>query len=62
MVFALTPLPPQTPVVWTLESTSDGLGRKAVLQLLVRQPARGPMPAAGARVTVGIDPESIHVF
>ncbi|NQW54218.1 MAG: ABC transporter ATP-binding protein [Rhodospirillales bacterium] len=32
------------------------------LELLVRQPARGPMPAAGARVTVGIDPESIHVF
>ena len=32
------------------------------LELLVRQPARGPMPAAGARVTVGIDPESLHVF
>jgi len=32
------------------------------LELLVRQPARGPLPAAGAKVTVGIDPESIHVF
>ncbi len=32
------------------------------LELLVRQPARGALPAAGARVAVGIDPESIHVF
>ena len=32
------------------------------LELLVRQPARGALPAAGAKVTVGIDPESIHVF
>ena len=32
------------------------------LELLVRQPARGAMPAAGTRVTVGIEPESIHVF
>ena len=32
------------------------------LELLVRQPARGPLPAPGARVTVGIDPEAIHVF
>ncbi len=32
------------------------------LELLVRQPARGALPAAGTRVTVGIDPESIHVF
>ena len=32
------------------------------LELLVRQPARGALPAAGARVTVGIEPESIHVF
>lgn len=32
------------------------------LELLVRQAARGSLPAAGARVTVGIDPESIHVF
>jgi len=32
------------------------------LELLVRQPARGPLPAPGARVAVGIDPESIHVF
>jgi spermidine/putrescine ABC transporter ATP-binding subunit len=31
-------------------------------ELLVRQPARGALPAAGARVTVGIEPESIHVF
>jgi len=32
------------------------------LELLVRQPARGPLPAAGATVTVGIDPDAIHVF
>ena len=32
------------------------------LELLVRQPARGALPAAGARVTVGIDPDAIHVF
>ena len=32
------------------------------LELLVRQPARGALPAAGARVSVGIDPEAIHVF
>jgi len=32
------------------------------LELLVRQPARGTLPAAGTRVTVGIEPESIHVF
>ena len=32
------------------------------IELLVRQPARGPLPAAGARVEVGIDPEAIHVF
>jgi len=32
------------------------------LELLVRQPARGALPAAGTKVTVGIEPESIHVF
>ena len=32
------------------------------LELLVRQPARGPLPAAGARVAVGIEPDAIHVF
>ena len=32
------------------------------LELLVRQPARGALPAACTRVTVGIEPESIHVF
>ncbi|MFN4017580.1 MAG: ABC transporter ATP-binding protein [Reyranella sp.] len=32
------------------------------LELLVRQPARGALPAAGTRVAVGIGPESIHVF
>lgn len=32
------------------------------LELLVRQPARGALPATGTRVTVGIEPESIHVF
>jgi putative spermidine/putrescine transport system ATP-binding protein len=32
------------------------------LELIVRQPALGGLPALGSRVTVGIDPESIHVF
>ena len=32
------------------------------LELLVRQPARGTLPAAGARIEVGIDPGAIHVF
>ena len=32
------------------------------LELLVRQPARGALPAPGARVAVGIDPDAIHVF
>ena len=31
------------------------------LQLIVRQPA-GPLPATGSRVTIGIEPEAIHVF
>ncbi len=31
-------------------------------ELIVRQPARGELPAVGARVDVGIAPESIHVF
>ncbi|CAN5752388.1 ABC transporter ATP-binding protein [soil metagenome] len=32
------------------------------LELLVRQPARGRLPAAGERVEVAIDPDAIHVF
>ena len=32
------------------------------LELIVRQPARGELPAAGTRVNVSIDPEDIHVF
>jgi len=32
------------------------------LELLVRQPARGALPAPGGRVAVGIDPDAIHVF
>jgi putative spermidine/putrescine transport system ATP-binding protein len=32
------------------------------MELIVRQPALGGLPALGARVTVGIAPESIHVF
>ena len=32
------------------------------LELLVRQPARGRLPEAGARIDVGIDPDAIHVF
>jgi putative spermidine/putrescine transport system ATP-binding protein len=35
---------------------SDGL------ELIVRQPARGRLPAAGQRIEVGIDPDAIHVF
>ena len=31
-------------------------------ELLVRQPARGPLPAAGSRVLVAIEPDAIHVF
>jgi spermidine/putrescine ABC transporter ATP-binding subunit len=31
------------------------------LELIVRQPA-GPLPATGSRVSVGIEPEAIHVF
>ncbi len=32
------------------------------LDLIVRQPARGPLPVPGTRVSVAIDPEDIHVF
>jgi spermidine/putrescine ABC transporter ATP-binding subunit len=32
------------------------------LELIVRQPARGTLPAVGERVTVGIEPDEIHVF
>jgi ABC-type Fe3+/spermidine/putrescine transport system ATPase subunit len=32
------------------------------LELIVRQPARGELPAPGTRVSVSIDPEDIHVF
>jgi spermidine/putrescine ABC transporter ATP-binding subunit len=32
------------------------------LELIVRQPARGALPAPGTRVSVAIDPEDIHVF
>jgi putative spermidine/putrescine transport system ATP-binding protein len=32
------------------------------LELIVRQPAHGPLPAAGARLAVAIAPDSIHVF
>jgi len=32
------------------------------IELIVRQPARGGLPAVGSRVTAGIDPDSIHVF
>ena len=32
------------------------------LELIVRQPVRGPLPATGSRVSVAIERESIHVF
>ncbi len=32
------------------------------IELIVRQPAGGPLPATGSRSTVAIAPESIHVF
>jgi putative spermidine/putrescine transport system ATP-binding protein len=32
------------------------------LELIVRQPARGKLPATGQRLEVGIDAEAIHVF
>ncbi|MBS0549978.1 MAG: TOBE domain-containing protein, partial [Proteobacteria bacterium] len=32
------------------------------LELIVRQPARGPLPLPGTRVQVAIDPGEIHVF
>jgi putative spermidine/putrescine transport system ATP-binding protein len=32
------------------------------LELVVRQPVAGPLPAAGSRLSTGIEPESIHVF
>ena len=38
------------------------LGIENGRELLVRQPARGPLPAAGSKVTVGIEPDAIHVF
>ncbi len=36
--------------------TADDFG------LIVRQPARGKLPAVGERVSVGIEPDEIHVF
>jgi putative spermidine/putrescine transport system ATP-binding protein len=32
------------------------------MELIVRQPARGKLPAAGQRLEVGIDADAIHVF
>jgi spermidine/putrescine ABC transporter ATP-binding subunit len=32
------------------------------IELIVRQPAGGPLPAIGSRTTVAIAPEAIHVF
>jgi len=32
------------------------------LELIVRQPAGGPLPTIGSRINIGIEPESIHVF
>ena len=38
------------------------LGCSDGLELLVRQPARGVLPATGQSIEVGIDPDAIHVF
>ncbi|MEA2852741.1 MAG: putative spermidine/putrescine transport system ATP-binding protein, partial [Rhodospirillaceae bacterium] len=38
------------------------LGCTDGLELIVRQPARGVLPAAGQSIEVGIDPDAIHVF
>lgn len=35
---------------------------KGGVQLIVRQPARGTLPGVGEIVTVGIEPDEIHVF
>jgi len=32
------------------------------MELIVRQPVTGPLPATGSRISTGIEPESIHVF
>ena len=32
------------------------------MELLVRQPAKGALPEAAARIEVGIEPDAIHVF
>ncbi|HEY2876238.1 MAG TPA: TOBE domain-containing protein, partial [Reyranella sp.] len=32
------------------------------LELIVRLPVAGPLPATGSRISTGIEPESIHVF
>ncbi|MBS0524645.1 MAG: ABC transporter ATP-binding protein [Proteobacteria bacterium] len=32
------------------------------LELIVRLPVTGPLPASGSRISTGIEPESIHVF
>jgi putative spermidine/putrescine transport system ATP-binding protein len=32
------------------------------LELIVRQPVTGSLPATGSRISTGIEPESIHVF
>jgi putative spermidine/putrescine transport system ATP-binding protein len=32
------------------------------LELIVRRPARGKLPAPGQRLEVGIEPDAIHVF
>jgi len=32
------------------------------LELIVRQPARGALPAPGTRMNVAVDPGEIHVF
>ena len=47
---------------YDLVVTDYKMPRMDGLELIVRQPARGVLPAAGQSIEVGIDPDAIHVF
>ena len=36
--------------------------RAGARELIVRQPARGKLPQPGERISIGIEPDEIHVF